>query len=885
MDMYIVQKVSILRHPLPSTAAKAVKGSGLRQTCACVRMTGAVFVVVLALSGRAVEWHDDYFSARIPVLLNAEQAGQQVVGIDPCTVTSWINESAEFPFESQSFAHDAVRLVDEAGRAIAGTFEICPGAELVVNGGFERVSDGLPADWKLSTREGFAVVAADGGHVLDVRGGDQHACYQEIPLASNTWYRFSYRAMGKNGPVPSIMAKTGSGLSWTPVERSCFDPLITHDTWRERVIYFHTGDQRRWGNDQFTVRVLRFDGQVDDISLRPCQVAFVADLPTSGQISAHLYYSPYEGPLPAPPGREIETLPAATAAFSRTGPVEWLDDRLSCVVGESKVGDLWWIPTTRKWQPGAQAPTTRTNAVRLACARNEAEPLQLLFHARTAARIESVAVALTGPGGVTLSPECFDLRLGHYIPILKPSTYAYGKLGRAPRFNYTGQLPDPLTTFVPLDVAPDQPPVPIWIDIAVPVDAAPGMYTGMIEVRAGEETITVPLQLRVWNFELPVRPTCRTAFGLDQYANQFLFPFHKIETQEEKYALSRAYIDTSVRYKISPKGVASAYHYHPEVISPINFSNVETLLDAYRAEIPWGLDEIQASSMLVAHWCGPSLARNLTVEDGQREAQRLERISRLLETGGWLDRAFVWIDEPRPNAYAMLRSWVGSLKEQPHAQNLKIFPLVYNGDAYEGLGDIADMMAFWDGEYSASTFSPAYARSASRTFEPWCYYTRCVHLWIDTPGMNQRLWAPKVFAMGGRGIAMWAMLQWWSSDNSPHTVRNPWEDPATTWGNGALAFFYPPSPLGKDLPAKDLSIVPSLRMLLARDGIDDFEYGAMLERIVDDRPEMAAEAEELLAAMRRPFVSSVHWTLCQTYWQNTRARVGEFLAAANDRGE
>ncbi len=99
------------------------------------------------------------------------------------------------------------------------------------------------------------------------------------------------------------------------------------------------------------------------------------------------------------------------------------------------------------------------------------------------------------------------------------------------------------------------------------------------------------------------------------------------------------------------------------------------------------------------------------------------------------------------------------------------------------------------------------------------------------------------------------------------------ENPLVTLGNGALSFWYPPSPLGKDIPAKDMSIVPSLRLLLTRDGIEDFEYGAILERLVADARKAGVstrEAENALTALRRPFDSPVHWNLCQTYWFNTR---------------
>ena len=190
-----------------------------------------------------------------------------------------------------------------------------------------------------------------------------------------------------------------------------------------------------------------------------------------------------------------------------------------------------------------------------------------------------------------------------------------------------------------------------------------------------------------------------------------------------------------------------------------------------------------------------------------------------------------------------------------------------------------DIMAFWDGE-SRSIVSPRAIRAAPKDKEIWFYYTRSAPLWIDTPGMNQRLWAPKVWAFGGKGIAIWCVLQWWTDKGSPHVQHNPWENPATTWGNGALAFFYPPSPAGESLPKKDLTIVPSVRLLLTRDGIDDFDYATMLEQRMEQVERSGidtTQAQRALEMLRRPFASPQSWTLGEAYWQEARAAVARTI--------
>jgi len=852
----------------------------LRTLCLAVAVAGCV-----ALAGEQ-PWFQDQYAVRVPVTVTVSEPGWQVVGIEPAAVTEWINATAEFPFEVQSFAHDNVRLVEDAGRVIEGAFRVLIGEELVENGGFEVVEDGRPVGWKLSTAEGFEVVPENGGDnwVLSVRGADRHACHQSVPTELHTWYRFSFRAKGNANPGVLIMYGSLKG-AYVPVERSFFDPATTLSSWRETSYYYYTGDKSDWLTQTVSVRVERFTGQADDASLRRCEVAFVANMPTVGTRRCYLYYAPVEGPLPSPPSREIEAMPERTAAVERVGAVEWLDDALSRTVCSTPGGDLWWLPTTRKLKVSDPAPALTAAEVRLECARNESEAVQLAFKPKADGRVQSVAVRLTGPDGLVAPASWIDVRRAHYVPIHASSTYAHGGQIRPTRFEFTGQLPDPLPAFAPVDVTAGVAPVLVWVDISVPVGAAAGAYKGVITLATDSQPLTVPLRLDVWDFALPARPTCRTAFGINQYANQMLFPFHKVETKEEKYSLTRDYIRTLLRYKISPKAPAAAYHWHPD--GPATRKDPSSLVRLYETELPFVLDELNATGVLATAWSGPVLGRGeKTAEDGRKEALVMETVAEALKANGWLDRAYVWIDEPRPNAYDMIHKWVGFIREQPHARELKIFPLVYNGQAYEGLGDVADMMAFWDGEYPHSVFSPQRVRRNPDRFEPWSYFTRCTHLWIDAPGIDQRFWAPKVWAMGGRGMAIWGVCQWWTLTNSPHKIGNPWDDPMVTWGNGALSFFYPPSPLGEGLPEKDMTIVPSLRLLLTRDGIEDFEYGAILERLIAEagrRNIPADSAEAALTAMRRPFDSPVHWNLCQTYWQNTRVSAARAIVALSQR--
>jgi hypothetical protein len=82
---------------------------------------------------------------------------------------------------------------------------------------------------------------------------------------------------------------------------------------------------------------------------------------------------------------------------------------------------------------------------------------------------------------------------------------------------------------------------PFWVDIFVPRTARPGEYHGSVSVSGQRDTASVQVTLHVWNFELPLRPSFRSAFWIfndaaskppvsyaDRAENQQLLLEHKI---------------------------------------------------------------------------------------------------------------------------------------------------------------------------------------------------------------------------------------------------------------------------------------------------------------------------------------------------------------------
>ena len=104
----------------------------------------------------------------------------------------------------------------------------------------------------------------------------------------------------------------------------------------------------------------------------------------------------------------------------------------------------------------------------------------------------------------------------------------------------------------------------------------------------------------------------------------------------------------------------------------------------------------------------------------------------------------------------------------------------------------------------------------------------------------------------------------------------------TIWGNGDGRLFYP---VNRD-PNNDLKTyvdkpVPSLRLELLRDGIEDYEYFVMLEDLVKNasgkKRKIAKEAKELLNIPESIYANETTYSKNPQDILNYRKRLAEYI--------
>ncbi len=203
---------------------------------------------------------------------------------------------------------------------------------------------------------------------------------------------------------------------------------------------------------------------------------------------------------------------------------------------------LWWASSGWKIKPDSPLPTQTTENMSISLARNESEAVQLI---------------------ITPKLDLSDVR----FEIKSPMNYNFVELLRV-RFVTTaiatdgstqpGDWPDPLPPIrEPLSLAANR-NSPFWIRVSTPRQVPAGTYDVKILVKTTNKTYPIPLRIQVFDFTLPDRMTCKSAFG---FSPNNVFRYHKLDKSDDKRAVLDKYLQSFAGHHISP--------YNPAPLDPI----------------------------------------------------------------------------------------------------------------------------------------------------------------------------------------------------------------------------------------------------------------------------------------------------------------------------
>ena len=514
--------------------------------------------------------------------------------------------------------------------------------------------------------------------------------------------------------------------------------------------------------------------------------------------------------------------------------------------------DVWWAASGWKVSTTRQSPTKRGPAMHVAAARNEAEAAQLVLRPQQVLRDLVVHVTdLIGPEGEHISADAIDVRRVATVPVRQPTDLA----GEA------ADWPDPLMPMnVPEEVAARRNQA-LWVRVHVPRESAPGDYHGSVVLRADGWSTSVALHVEVFDITLPDRMTCQTAFGLNPDA---LWRYHGLDNDTDRRIVLAKYLESFASHHISPYDPSPLDRPvvdWPALVGPAPAADavIEPVIDwtAWDAAMTRAIDEYHFNSFRLTI---PGMGGGSYIDRRQpelqgwsadtRQYQALFRgygraVERHLSERGWLDEAFVyWFDEPAPRDYPFVMDGFARLQAAAPGITRMLTEQVE--------AELAGGPDLWCPLTSGFNATDADLRRAMGDRFWWyvCTVPKApwAGLFIDHAGTELRVWLWQTWQHDIDGILVWATNYWTSGAAYPESLQNPYADPMSwestynaprgtrrPWGNGDGRFLYPPpDALQQDGPNLQ-GPVESIRWELLRDGIEDYEYLAMLRRALAEK--------------------------------------------------
>ncbi|MDQ1256285.1 MAG: hypothetical protein QG656_881, partial [Candidatus Hydrogenedentes bacterium] len=515
---------------------------------------------------------------------------------------------------------------------------------------------------------------------------------------------------------------------------------------------------------------------------------------------------------------------------------------------------LWWASSGWKVSQDRPMPGRRGKAIEITAARNETEAAQLVVRpARELTGVTAFAAALTGPSGSIIPAESVEILRVRYVPIALKSD----------REGALAPWPDPLPPFVgPITLAAGM-NQPLWVRVHVPREVAPGRYRGILRLTADGYSAEVPLTVTVYDFDLPDRTTCSTAFG---FSPGLAFQYQNVTDEAQKRSLLEKYWQTLGAHHITPYDPAPLDGCTPEWVK-IGENDRPDLDPADRALMQqnaltpvfdwtaWDREMLRVFDTY--HFTSfrlgiPGLNRpNLCgFDEGTREYTLAfntycQTVQEHLRETGLLDEAYVyWYDEPTEGDYGVVMN--GFRKLETAAPDIRRMLTEQVEPGLIGGPNLWCPLTMWYKHEAAQQ-----RRAAGDHF--WWYVCTIPKrpypgLFIDHPATDFRVWLWQTWQHLIEGILIWASNLWTTDTAYPDAPQNPYEDAMSwmtgygtkpgdkkPWGNGDGRFLYPPEAAATPVtgaPCLDTP-VDTIRIEMLRDGIEDYEYLALLKRLIE----------------------------------------------------
>ncbi|PIQ83267.1 MAG: hypothetical protein COV75_08375 [Candidatus Omnitrophica bacterium CG11_big_fil_rev_8_21_14_0_20_63_9] len=477
----------------------------------------------------------------------------------------------------------------------------------------------------------------------------------------------------------------------------------------------------------------------------------------------------------------------------------------------------WATSLTKLLRDPEAAEGLNAGPLYVSLARGEYESVQLVVIGGAQKRHIKVSLSLLthSDGRTILPPKVVEVRRVDYVKTKRP----YYPV------SHVGDWPDPLPLAIEADVPAEQ-LQPMWITIGAPAAQRPGVYTGTVTVTDDQQrTESLPLTVTVWDFVLPRAGQLKTAFDF--------YPSRLQKTYQESVPNGKALL-------AQPGELEQRFYYNmlKHRISPI--WNVDPTTPRFAWDIKQMLEHGLTAFGVGGR--GGSFDNNWPRDPVELDQAMVWYRQAAIELSflKLLDHAYIYAyDEPAPGDPHVAQVLAAIHRDAPGLKTLLVMheppdPVQHA----QWLKDV-DILCL-----RVTALDPALVRQLQHMGkEVWLYVSSPSHpypsLVIDAPGLTHRIIPWIAWKYGIKGALYWC-VNFWEGD--------PWKNPAAFRpdqnGNG---FLYYPSADGP---------VPSIRLEILRDGVEDYEYLALLNQLVQRIKASGRADSQLLASIEQ--VLTIH---------------------------
>lgn len=476
------------------------------------------------------------------------------------------------------------------------------------------------------------------------------------------------------------------------------------------------------------------------------------------------------------------------------------------------------LPTTLKILQ-TEAPTEGYQTeITLDAAKGESECSQILLYSTTNdfQNLKYSVSDLIGENGFSIVPETGIVK---YVPVEKPMWVSFHK---------KGMYPDPIipndTTFA-IKAGNSQ---ALWYSVTVPQNTPSGLYKGIANIEQdGKTLVSYPVQLKVYNVELPKTSFLSTVFLFRArfYAQKYYGTSWSKEQEDNLPHLT-------LKYRMS---------------SPVNLKWLESFYTDSNGNLNVDWTEFDKR---VLYWkdLGMNTFELQNIEFGtkipedKKEQEYWEQVFELtnkhLVEKNWTNEFYIYaFDEPTTKKLKDVQNlckWI-----HVHGPDLQIiFTMGFTSSGPAWLENFVDIWVPHINQYDKDFFTSEQLKG-NKVWIYTCMQTfmlRHPDNWkIDWYGTSHRALGSWLFKHNADGYLYWGVDTW---------KNNPWETTETfplTNGDGSM--FYP-APDGKS------DYYPSTRLFMTRDGFEDFDLLTMLKqkaKFISNKTEIGKEIQEILS--------------------------------------